>query len=79
MKSSMKLFRFLITTVTLMAAYVAGAQIRTGAYGDLYDSETVAAFKTHVRELSSAMLEGRKAGSEGENLAAEYVEGVFAA
>ena len=75
----MKLFRFLITTVTLMAAYVAGAQIRTGAYGDLYDSETVSAFKTHVRELSSAMLEGRKAGSEGEKLAAEYVEGVFAA
>ena len=71
MKSSMKLFRFLITTVTLMAAYVAGAQIRTGAYGDLYDSETVSAFKTHVRELSSAMLEGRKAGSEGEKLAAE--------
>ena len=62
-----------------MAAYVAGAQIRTGAYVDLYDSETVAAFKTHVRELSSAMLEGRKAGSEGEKLAAEYVEGVFAA
>ena len=35
------------------------------------------AHKNHVAELSSAMYEGRKAGSEGERLAAEYVEETF--
>lgn len=69
----MKLYRLLISVAALLAACAAGAQIRTGAYNDLYDSETVAALKGHVRELSSAMLEGRKAGSEGESMAAEYV------
>ena len=33
--------------------------------------------KTHVRELSAASLEGRKAGSQGETDAASYVESVF--
>ena len=45
----------------------------SSAYMDLYDSETASALKSHVRELSSAMMEGRKAGSEGERLAADYV------
>lgn len=50
------------------------AQYRDGAvYQDLYDSETVSAMKTHVRELSSASLEGRSPGSEGEATAASYV------
>ncbi len=54
------------------------AQFRDGAsYDDLYDGETVAALKTHVRELSAAHLEGRKAGSEGEKIAAEYVTKAF--
>jgi TonB family protein len=54
------------------------AQYRSGAvYEDLDDSETVAAFKSHVRMLSAASLEGRKAGSEGEKEAAEYVERKF--
>ncbi len=54
------------------------AQFRDGAsYEDLYDGETVTAIKTHVRELSSAHLEGRKAGSEGEKMAAEYVTSMF--
>ena len=35
------------------------------------------AHKNHVAELSSAMYEGRKAGAEGERLAAEYVEETF--
>ena len=50
------------------------AQFRSGmTYEDIDDSETVAAIKTHVRALSAAHLEGRKAGSEGEKEAAEYV------
>lgn len=36
----------------------------SSAYMDLYDSETASALKSHVRELSSAMMEGRKAGSK---------------
>ena len=54
------------------------AQFRSGmSYEDLDDSETVAAIKSHVRTLSAAHLEGRKAGSEGEKEAAEYVEQLF--
>lgn len=54
------------------------AQFRSGAaYEDLDDSETVAAFKSHVRTLSAAYMEGRKAGSEGEKEAALYVERMF--
>lgn len=41
---------------------------------DLNDSETVRAFKEHVGTLSSASMEGRKAGSEGEAEAARYLE-----
>ena len=67
-----KVFAFL--TAVLLSITSAPAQYRNGyTYQDLYDSETVAAMKAHVRELSSADLEGRKAGSEGEKAAAEYV------
>ena len=61
----MRRYRLLIFLLALFYVSLAGAQIRNGAYGDLYDSETVSDLKGHVRELSSAMLEGRKAGSEG--------------
>ena len=70
----MKLYRFIIFFVALLSQFALNAQLRSGVYGDLYDSETVAAVKKHVRELSSAMYEGRKAGSEGERMAAEYVQ-----
>lgn len=50
-----------------------GAQYRTSLQ-DLDDSETVGAFKEHVAALSAAQLEGRRAGSEGERMAAEYLE-----
>ena len=65
--------------LALMPAFSAFAQYRDAAgYQDLEDSETVASMKSHVRYLSSSMLEGRKAGSEGERLAAEYVAEVLA-
>lgn len=54
---------------------MASAQYRSDGYSQLYDSETVTAFKEHVGFLSSAALEGRKAGSAGEKEAAEYVYG----
>ena len=64
--------------LSIVPAFEAGAQFREGAsYQELYDSETVSSMKSHVRTLASSMLEGRKAGSEGEKLAAEYVEKIF--
>ena len=67
--------RFFLAAACLLLTTALPAQFRTGssAYDDLYDSETVHAFKEHVSYLSSAALEGRKAGSEGEREAAEYV------
>lgn len=60
--------------LALMPAFSALAQYRNDVgYQELEDSENVASMKSHVRYLSSSMLEGRKAGSEGEKLAAEYV------
>ena len=56
----------------------AEAQFRDGAsYADLEDSETVRAFKEYVSTISAAVMEGRKAGSEGERMTAEYVTGIF--
>lgn len=67
-----KILVFSIAAV--LSVLSASAQFRDGnPYKDLYDSETVAAMKSHVRELSAADMEGRKAGSEGEKRAAEYV------
>ena len=71
--------KFLILSVSVLLSVLSlSAQYRGGSsYQDLYDSETVTAIKNHVRELSAASLEGRKAGSEGERLAAEYVGNMF--
>lgn len=58
---------------------VLNAQFRDdGTYSALYDSETVAALKSHVGFISSAALEGRAPGSEGEKEAAYYVRGTLA-
>lgn len=73
MNDRMKRF-FLIALLALIPLVTIFAQFRSGAsYDDLYDSETVAAIKSHVRHISAASLEGRKAGSEGEREAAAYV------
>ena len=67
--------RFILAAAGLLLATALPAQFRPGSavFDDLYDSETVHALKEHVSYLSSAALEGRKAGSEGEREAAEYV------
>ena len=73
MNDRMKRF-FLIALLAFIPLVTISAQFRSGAsYDDLYDSETVAAIKRHVRHISAASLEGRKAGSEGEREAAAYV------
>lgn len=70
-----RIYRFLTILALASAFHVqAMAQYRSeGNYFSLYDSETVTAFKEHVSFLSSVSLAGRKAGSEGEKAAAEYV------
>ena len=70
--------RLIFISALALMPLLLSAQFRSGMlYEDLDDSETVAAIKSHVRTLSAAHLEGRKAGSEGEKEAAEYVEQLF--
>ena len=72
-----------ITIISAICAIFIGmipvnAQFKNGAsYADLNDSETIRAFKEHVSTISAAVMEGRKAGSEGERMTAEYVTGIF--
>ena len=47
------------------------------AYNDLYDSDLVKSFKSHISYLSSRQLEGRAPGSEGEKMAGQYVQDIF--
>ena len=61
-----------------MSATAAMGQYRqSDVYGQLYDSEPVAAMRQHVQELSAAFMEGRMAGSQGEKDAADYVAAKF--
>lgn len=71
----MKFAKYIYVIILSVAcAFSASAQFRDGAsYQELYDSEVTAAMKQHVRSLSASHLDGRKAGSQGEKEAAEYV------
>ena len=62
----------LLIFLALFSALTARAQYKSFSYEDIDDTETASAFKEHIGFLSSAMLEGRKAGSEGEKEAAIY-------
>ena len=73
MNNAMK--RWILTILIPAMALPSAAQFRT--IPGLDDSETVRAFREHVTTLSAASLEGRKAGSEGEQAAAAYVEDVL--
>lgn len=61
----------------ILLPFAASAQFATSSLRDLDDSEVVSAMKEHVAYLSSAMLEGRKAGSEGEKEAAKYMSDIL--
>ena len=75
------LFPFSVAQVILYALVIAAVAAVVGgtvshaqyrddaAYSSLYDSETVTAFKDEVGFISSAALEGRSPGSEGEKAA----------
>ena len=70
----MRNYIFIAFLMFFVPALTSSAQFRNDvSYEEMNDTETVSSFKSHVRYLSSAMLEGRKAGSEGEKLAGEYV------
>lgn len=49
------------------------AQYKTDAYAELEASETQRAMRKHVSTISASVMEGRKAGSEGEKMTAEYL------
>ena len=70
----MNVCRFISALAVFLLSVSASAQFRDGVvYDDLYDGETVASMKSHVREISASQHEGRKPGSDGEKAAAEYV------
>ena len=70
----MTMKKAVLALLVSLSAFAARAQFLPGAgYADLYDSEAVRAFKEHVEYLAAADKEGRKAGSEGEALAAAYL------
>ncbi len=65
--------RLPILLMLLLCPLRASAQFAGGTPRELGDSEVVSALKEQISYLSSAALEGRKAGSEGEREAAEYI------
>ena len=70
--------RILLFFFAMLCPLLAYGQYRgSDAYKGLYDSESAAAMRRHVGELSAASLEGRMAGSEGEKSAAGYVAQKF--
>ena len=71
----MRFNQIIATIVMALTAITASAQFRTddNSYSGLFDSERVSAFKEHVSYISATDKEGRKAGSEGERLAAAYL------
>ena len=57
----------------MICVQMAAQYRRDGVYGGLFDSETVSSFKSHIGYISSDDMEGRKAGSPGEEAVASYV------
>lgn len=64
--------KFLTIIVLLSSVLPLAAQFRTD-YSDLEDGEGISVLKSHVSNLASAAMSGRKAGSPEETEAAEYV------
>lgn len=73
MRSRIYLLSFVFLTLLPCGAVAQYAP----SWKDLGDSETVSALKEHVRSLTSYQMKGRKAGSEGEKMAAEYIYDVL--
>lgn len=65
--------RSLLLILLSLFSISAAAQFKGTHYSSLDDSELVVDMKNHIRFLSSAALEGRAPGSEGEKEAAVYL------
>ena len=66
--------RSVLALILILTCNAAFAQFSTGfGYSELYDGETVSAFKRHVGNIASSDKEGRAAGSEGEAAVASYL------
>ena len=65
--------KFAAIAAALLAAFSMYGQYRN-PLESLEDSETVRSLKEHVAMLSSAQMEGRAPGGEGEKMAADYLE-----
>lgn len=70
--------RRFLTFLLLLSTLTVQAQYKDSRLSELYESDTVSRLREHVGFLSSARLEGRKAGSEGEAEAAVYMTDAFA-
>lgn len=69
--------RLISIAAALCAGFFCYGQYAPGTLSSLAESETASRMREDVEFLSSAMLEGRKAGSEGEDMAAAYVSERF--
>ena len=72
-----KILVLLAALFVCAAAYVPCRAQYISGYADLSDSDVTKTLKNHISYLASDALEGRKAGSEGEYAAAEYVRDMF--
>ena len=72
-----KILVLLAVLFVCAAAYVPCRAQYISGYADLSDSDVTKTLKNHISYLASDALEGRKAGSEGEYAAAEYVRDMF--
>lgn len=70
---------FILVACLALSCLQLSAQWRDSSYGELFESPAVSDMRESIRFLSSAALEGRKAGSEGEDEAAEYLSARLAA
>lgn len=66
--------KFILILLSAFISLSLSAQFRNAdAYTQLHDSEMTASLRSHITYLSSAFLEGRSPGSEGEKEAAIYI------
>ena len=66
-----------VLSLLLLLPVVCSAQFRNPSYSELQEGEAVSYMRRHVGFLSSAFLEGRGAGTQGELEAARYMAQEF--
>lgn len=67
----------ILFSIFFLIPLVCSGQFKDSAYAELLDGENASSMREQVRRLSAASMEGRRAGSEGEKEAAEYVTEVL--